>query len=63
MNADSIDYAEVIWNAEVERWQVTHGGELVLDEGGRVACWLDYSAADAVKRRLDPKPVHVPVVW
>lgn len=56
MTADDMDYAEVVFDREAQLWRVTHRGELVLNRRGCVAGWLDYSAADAVKRKLDPSP-------
>lgn len=63
MSPDDIDYAEVIFDHEAQLWRVTYRGELVLDRGGHTAGWLDYSAADAAKRRLDPRPTAAFGSW
>jgi hypothetical protein len=63
VNADDMDYAEVVFDPEAQLWRVSHRGELVLDSDGRTAGWFDYSAADAEKRRLDPKPAPVFGGW
>lgn len=63
MNADDVDYAEIVFDREAQLWRISHRGELVLDDEGRTAGWLDYSAADLVKRRLDPRPVRAFGGW
>ena len=58
MNADDMDYAEVVFDPKAQLWRVSHRGELVTRPDGELAGWFDYSAADQEKRRLDPKPVR-----
>lgn len=63
-SSDSFDYAEVVFDREAQLWRISHRGELVMvPDTDRLAGWLDYSAADRVKRRLDPQPVPLFGGW